>query len=157
MTLQKTAKLADIAALVGQELGVSEWFLIDQPRIDQFADATADFNSIHVDPEAARAWGLEGTIAHGFLTLSMILKLQEGLVPIPDNMTSGYNYGLEKVRFLSPVPCGKRIRGRFTLSDFREKDPGAWRYTVDTLIEIEGQEKPALSCQWLSVIYVPVN
>lgn len=147
------APIAEIQALVGTDLGVSDWFLVDQPRITGFGEATADLNEVHIDPEVGRAWGFPGTIAHGFFTLSLILKLQEGLVPMPDTMTHGYNYGLEKVRFLSPVQCGKRVRGRFHLADFREKEPGAWRYTIDTVIEIEGEEKPALSCQWLSIAY----
>lgn len=154
-TIIVKATIPEIQAKVGTELGVSDWFLVDQDRINGFGRATEDMNEVHIDPEVGRAWGFPGTIAHGFFTLSLILKLQEGLVPLPETMTHGYNYGLDKVRFLSPVVCGKRVRGRFRLVDFREKEPGAWRYQVDTVIEIEGETKPALSCQWLSIAYAP--
>jgi acyl dehydratase len=150
---QRIASVEAIRQMVGTELGVSDWFEIDQSRITQFAEATADMNTVHLDPEVGKAWGLGGTIAHGFLTLSLILKLQEGIVPVVENLTHGYNYGLERVRFLSPVPCGKRVRGRFALADFRPKEPGGWRSTIDVTIEIEGETKPALTCQWLSIIY----
>jgi acyl dehydratase len=143
--------LETIKGLVGSELGISDWVMIDQARIDAFADATEDHNSIHVDPEAGRAWGLGGTIAHGFLTLSMILRLQEGIVPIPERLARGFNYGLEKVRFLAPVPSGRRIRGRFDLRAFTETKPGNWRSEVGVTIEIEGEDKPALSATWMSL------
>lgn len=154
-TIIRAMPLAEIPALVGTELGVSEWFHVTQDRITQFGEATADLNEVHIDPEIGRSWGFDGTIAHGFFTLSLILKLQEGLVPMPDNFTHGFNYGLERVRFISPVPCGSRVRGRFRLADFREKSPGGWLATVDTAIEIEGQEKPAVTCQWLTISFVP--
>jgi len=155
--VQRTAPLQDILGMVGTELGVSDWLMVDQPRITGFAEATADFNTVHLDPAVGRAWGFEGTIAHGFLTLSLILRLQEGLVPIPDNLVKGFNYGLEKVRFISPVPCGKRVRGRFSLRDFRERAPGAWLATIDVAIEVEGSDRPALTCQWLAISYVPTE
>lgn len=152
-TLIREAKISEIQALIGQELGASEWFLVDQEKVTEFGRATEDLNEIHVDPEVGRAWGFQGTIAHGFFTLSLIMKLQEGLVPTPDTMTHGFNYGLENVRFIHPVDIGKRVRGVFRLADFRQKGPGAWRYQVDTVIEIEGIAKPALTCQWLSITY----
>lgn len=154
-TAIRAMKLAEIPALVGTELGVSDWFTVTQDRITGFGEATADMNEVHIDPEVGRSWGFDGTIAHGFFTLSLILKLQEGLVPMPDDFTHGFNYGLERVRFVSPVPCGARLRGRFRLDDFVEKSPGAWLATVDTVIEIEGQAKPAVTCKWLSIAYVP--
>lgn len=143
--------LDDMHALVGQELGVSDWIMIDQPRIDLFADATDDHSPLHTDPEFGREWGVGGTIAHGFLTLSMIFRLSEGILPIAKGQARGFNYGMERVRFLSPVSSGKRIRGRFTMRSLEETKPGNWRSTVGVTIEIEGQEKPALSADWLSI------
>lgn len=146
--------LADIPALIGTKLGTSPWLEMPQSRITAFGEATDDLNDVHINPEVGRAWGFDGTIAHGFLTLSLILKLQEGLVPMPQGFTHGFNYGLERVRFIAPVPCGARVRGHFHLADFQEKSPGAWLSTVDCTIEIEGIEKPALHCQWLSIAYL---
>ncbi len=149
----------DLAALgqrVGEEFSpYGEQLLITQEMIDRFADLTGDHQWIHVDVERARRESpFKTTIAHGFFTLSLILKLQEGLVPIPENFTHGFNYGLEQVRFISPVPSTSRVRGRFTLTDFREKGRNGWLMTVDTVIEIEGQDRPAVTCKWLSIAYV---
>lgn len=151
---QRYETIATIKASVGSELGISDWLLVDQPRIDAFAHATEDYNSIHVDPAAGAEWGLGGTIAHGLLTLSLLLKLSEDIVPAPAGLKSGYNYGLEHVRFIHPVKAGQRIRGRFKLADFQERVPGTWILTADVLIEIEGEAKPALSCQWLTIFFV---
>jgi len=150
----RTASLEEIKTLVGQELGVSDWVVMDQPRINMFADATEDHNSVHIDPKVGIEWGLGGTIAHGFLTLSMILHLQEGLLPMPANLTRGYNYGLEHVRFTSPVRCDRRVRGRFKLDSLTERKPGEWLYVVDVVIEIENEAKPAVTAKWLSICYV---
>lgn len=152
---QRQETMAAILALRNQELGVSDWMLVDQGRIDAFADTTEDYNSVHVDPAAAEAWGLGGTIAHGLLTLSLLMKLAENINPVPDVLISGFNYGFDRVRFVHPVRSGQRVRGRFVLADFARKSPGCWVTTIDVVIEIEGEAKPALSCQWLSIAYVP--
>jgi len=152
---RRTATIDEIKRLVGTELGCSAWAVIDQPRISGFADVTDDHNAIHLDPTVGERLGLGGTIAHGFLTLSMLWALQSPIVPRPVNATHGYNYGLDSVRFLAPVRCGKRIRGRFVLDSFDERKPGEWRYVVDVKIEIEGEAKPALAAKWLSTSYVP--
>lgn len=147
----RTAPIDDIRTMVGTELGVSEWVMMDQARIDAFGHATEDLNAVHMDAEVGREWGLGGTIAHGFLTLSMILKLQDDVVPKPENMTHGFNYGIDKVRFVAPVPSGRRIRGRFFLESLQERKAGEWLFVINVTIEIEGQEKPALVGQWLSL------
>ncbi len=141
--------LADMAGLIGEEIGRSDWIEINQDRITRFADATDDHSAVHLDKEAARAFGFDETFAQGFLTLSMLMRLQEGVVPEPEGMTSGFNYGLERVRFLSPVANGARIRGRFILRALDEVRPGHWRRTLDVTVEIEGQDKIALSAKWI--------
>lgn len=146
--------LAEMAALVGQDIGLSDWVSIDQPRIVRFAEATDDYSAVHLDPAVARAAGFDDTFAQGFLTLSMLMRLQEGVVPEPKGMKAGFNYGLERVRFLSPVASGARIRGRFALRALEEVRPGHWRRTLDVTVEVEGQDKPALSAQWIGYYVV---
>lgn len=140
-------RLEDLQAKVGEAIGTSEWFLIDQDRIDRFADTTEDHQFIHVDPEAAKATPFGGTIAHGFLTLSMLAPCMTALDQ-PET-TMSVNYGFNKVRFLTPVKSGKRIRGHFTLLELAEKRPGQWQQTVEATIEIEGEAKPALIAEWI--------
>lgn len=146
--------LADMTRLVGQEIGRSEWIAIEQDRISRFADATDDFSAVHLDKEAARAFGFEDTFAQGFLTLSMLMRLQDGVVAEPEGMTSGFNYGLDRVRFLSSVANGARIRGCFSLLQLEEVRPGHWRRTLGVTIEIEGQPKPALTAEWIGYYIV---
>lgn len=136
--------------MIGQEIGVSNWVEIDQSRIDRFADATDDHEGVHVDPAAARAVGFPDTIAHGFLTLSMLMKLQRDAVSDPIDIKTGFNYGFDRLRFLSPVHVGARVRGRFKLLSMEQAAPGRWRRVMETVIEIEGQEKPAVSAQWIA-------
>ena len=126
---------------------------IDQARIDAFADATEDRQFIHVDPAAAAQTPFGGTIAHGFLTLSLLSRMGAEAMLLPEGMTMAVNYGLDRVRFLAPVSSGKRVRGRFTLDSIDEKAPGQWlmRHTVS--VEIEGEDKPALTAQWLGLIF----
>lgn len=150
----RAGSIADMAALVGTELGVSDWIAIDQGRIALFAEATDDFSAVHLDREQARRWGFEETFAQGFLTLSMLMKLQEDVLPLPMGLKRGYNYGLERVRFLAPVMTGARIRGRFRLNALDEIRPGEWRRNVGVTIEIEGQEKPAMTAEWLALFVV---
>jgi len=139
--------LQDLQARVGETIGISEWYLIDQSRIDRFADTTEDHQFIHVDPEAAKATPFGGTIAHGFLTLSMLAAFLSKLDK-PDVQMS-VNYGFNKVRFLAPVRSGKRIRGHFKLLELVEKRPGQWQQTVEVTVEIEGEDKPALMAEWI--------
>jgi acyl dehydratase len=148
------ASLAEIRARIGEEVGVSSWLTIDQMRIDQFADATEDRQFIHVDPEAAVQTQFGGTIAHGFLTLSLLSRMAAEAILVPSGLKMVVNYGFDRVRFLAPVRSGKRARGRFTLDSVEEKAPGQvlTRHTVT--VEIEGEEKPALTAQWLGLMFV---
>ena len=141
-------KLDELQAKIGQELGVSDWHEIGQDRINQFADATEDHQYIHVDPERAKDSPFGQTIAHGFLTLSMLAPfLGTGYPEVECSMT--VNYGFDKIRFVAPVKSGKRIRGRFRLKDFSEVKPGQWQATVEVTVEIEGEEKPAILADWM--------
>jgi len=144
------AALDEIRARVGQEVGVSSWIEIDQERIDAFADATEDRQFIHVDPAAAQAV-FGGTIAHGFLSLSLLSRMGAEAMLMPENMKMAINYGLDRVRFLAPVRSGKRVRGRFTLDSVEEKAPGQVLLRHNVTVEIEGEEKPALSAVWLAL------
>ena len=145
----------EIAEKVGEQIGTSPWVEISQERINQFAEATGDHQFIHVNEEAAKMTPFGGTIAHGFLTLSMIPYLtQKSDVPRPDGIKMAVNYGGNKTRFLNPVKSGKRIRGHWKLLGMEEKRPGQWQHTVEITIEIEGEEKPALICEWMSMFYV---
>jgi acyl dehydratase len=124
--------------------------MIDQDRINQFADCTEDHQYIHVDPERAKETAFGGTIAHGFLTLSMLPRLLAlAAWPQADNKKMGINYGFDKVRFLSPVPSGKRIRGLFRLTAMEEKRPGQFQQVIECTVEIEGGSKPALIVEWI--------
>src|SRR3954471_18592067 len=118
------ASIDEIRDKIGTEIGVSDWILIDQGRIDAFAAATEDPQFIHVDPEAAAKTPFGGTIAHGFLTLSLLSRMAADVMLRPEGVKMGVNYGLDRVRFLAPVRSGKRVRGRFTLKSFEEKRPG---------------------------------
>lgn len=141
-------RLAELQSRVGQELAVSDWLRIDQARIDQFAQATGDHQWIHVDPVQAAAGPFGTTIAHGFLTLSLIPVLSESTFTI-DDVTMGINYGLNRVRFPNPVRCGSRVRGHFKLLAYEPLDGGA-QLTIEATIEIEGQAKPACVAESVS-------
>jgi acyl dehydratase len=143
-----------IRDLVGREVGLSDWVTLDQSRIDRFADLTNDHQFIHVDPERARRTPLGGTIAHGFLTLSMLGDLVRVADFTMAGATWGMNYGFNRIRFLSPVRSGSRIRGRFTLKAMEERSPGQWMDTLDVVVEIEGESRPALVAEWLTLTYV---
>ena len=147
------ASLDDIRSRIGGEVGVSSWLTVDQGRIDAFADATEDHQFIHVDAQAAAAAGLGGTIAHGFLSLSLLSRMAAEAMLIPDSVKMAVNYGLDRVRFLAPVKSGKRVRGRFTLDSVDQKAPGQWLMRHTVTVEIEGEEKPALTAQWLGLIF----
>jgi len=135
----------------GVELGVSEWFAIDQERVNQFADVTLDHQFVHVDPERARATPFGGTIAHGLLTLSLIVHLCLPFVPKLRNTKLLVNYGFDKVRFSAPVKVGSRIRARGRLAEVTERRPGQVIVKIDVTIEIENEDKPALVAEWLSL------
>jgi acyl dehydratase len=148
------ASLDDIRAQVGKEVGVSSWLLVDQHRIDAFAEATEDRQFIHVDPAAAAQTPFGGTIAHGFLSLSLLTRMAAEAMLVPDGLKMAVNYGLDRVRFLAPVRSGKRVRGRFVLDSFEEKAPGQSLMRHSVTVEIEGENKPALTAQWLTLLFV---
>ena len=137
-----SVSLRELEAKVGEEVGVSPWVEISQERIDQFARATEDFQWIHVDPERAKKSPFGGTIAHGYLTLSMLPKLSESTFEFSDRKM-GVNYGLNRVRFTAPVPAGSRIRGRFTLAKY-ENIEGGVQVTMHVVFEREGGDKPVM-------------
>ena len=143
-----------LKARIGQELGVSDWYTIDQDMIDRFADLTGDHQWIHVDREAAARAPFGGTIAHGFLVLSMFTKLAESIDLLLEGATMGMNYGFDKVRMTRPVRAGKRIRGRFVLRDFAERGAGQWLSTIAVTVEVEGEPKPAIVAEWLGLQFV---
>jgi len=149
-----TASPETAAELVGRETGVSDWITIDQDRINLFADVTEDHQFIHVDPDAAKATPFGSTIAHGFLSLSMLSRLAAGCVVVLDGVKMGVNYGFDKVRFSAPVKSGKRIRGRFKLMSADQKIPGQWTFKYAVRVEIEGEDKPALVAEWLTMQFV---
>jgi len=148
------ASLDEIRARVGGEVGVSSWLTIGQDRIDTFADATEDHQFIHVDPEAAAKTPFGGTIAHGFLTLSLLSRMAAEATFVPEGVKMAVNYGFDRIRFLSPVRSGKRVRGRFTLDSIEEKAPGQWLLRHNVTVEIEGEDKPALTAVWLGLMFI---
>ncbi|MCA0368717.1 MAG: MaoC family dehydratase [Proteobacteria bacterium] len=145
-----------LQGLIGQEVGVSRWIEVTQARIDAFADCTEDHQFIHVDPEAARATPFGGTIAHGFLTLSLASAMSYDAVRPLDGVVMGVNYGFDKLRFLAPVPAGSRIRGRFRLLAADDKGQGRWLLKHELTVEIEGGDKPALIAEWLGMQMIAV-
>jgi acyl dehydratase len=149
----KMLTLQEFRAMVGQEMGVSEWTTITQDQIDTFADCTDDHQYIHVDPQAAAKTPFGGTIAHGFLTLSMLSSMAYQM-PSIEGTAMAVNYGFNKLRFVSPVRSGARIRGRFVLKAFEEIRPGEIQTTMTVSVEIEGQDKPALVADWLGRRYM---
>ena len=148
------AKLDEIRGRIGTEIGVSPWIMVDQQAIDIFADVTGDHQFIHVDPEAAARTPFGGTVAHGFLTLSLLSQMAASVMLVPDTLKMAVNYGFEKVRFIAPVRSGKRVRGRFTLASMEEKRPGQWQFLHGVTVEIEGEDKPALTADWIGLIFV---
>ncbi len=147
------ASLDEIRSRIGEEIGVSGWLDVTQERIDAFAEATEDRQFIHIDPAMAAQTPFGGTIAHGFLTLSLLSRLAAEAMLLPDGLKMAVNYGLDRVRFLAPVRSGTRIRGRFVLDSVEEKAPGQnlLRHTVT--VEIEGEDKPALTAVWLGLMF----
>lgn len=154
MSGRATIPVGRIKEMLGKEIGVSKWFDITQERIDAFADLTEDWQYIHVDPERAAETPFGTTIAHGFLTLSMLSAMGMDAVPRLENAVMGVNYGFDKIRFLSPVPSGSRIRARFTLMSVDELKPGEMTMTYKVEVEIEGQDRPGLAAEWISRQYL---
>ncbi len=145
----------ELSAKTGEVIGTSDWFHVTQERINLFADATGDHQFIHIDEEKAKLTPFGGTIAHGFLTLSLLPVLgamtEGGRV---SDVKMGVNYGGNKTRFLSPVRAGKRVRSHTKLLELVEKRPGQWQQTNEITIEIEGEDKPALICEWITQFFV---
>lgn len=147
-----SAALAGLQARVGQELGVSGWHVVTQDMIDRFADVTRDHQFIHVDPVRAADTPFGGTIAHGFLTLSLLSGLRQEAVPPFEGQAMGINYGFDKVRFPSPVKTSARIRGRFVLGAVTPRAAGEVLLQYRATVEIEGEAKPAISAEWLVLV-----
>ncbi|MEE2731803.1 MAG: MaoC family dehydratase [Pseudomonadota bacterium] len=152
----KSVDAATLQEYVGKPMGASEWFQIEQDRINAFADATLDHQFIHVDVEKAKSTPFGGTIAHGFLTLSLLPYLQSQMseLVIPAGLKMGMNYGFDKIRFLAPVKTGAKVRAVATLKEVTEKNPGQFLFSAEYSIEIEGESKPALIADWLLMYFV---
>ena len=146
------APLDEIISRIGTVIGESEWITVDQSRIDDFAEATEDRQFIHVDPEAAGQTMFGGTIAHGFLTLSLLSRMAADVMLIPEGTKMAVNYGFDRVRFIAPVPAGSRVRGTFTLANVEEKGPGQLLTHHNVLVEIEGSDKTALTANWIGLL-----
>lgn len=140
----------DLSADIGSERGVSRWFDVDQTRIDQFADVTEDHQFIHTDPVRAADTAFGGTVAHGFLTLSLLSAMAYDALPAMAGQTASINYGIDRLRFVSPVHQGSRVRGRFVLFSAKQVAPDDLRLTHDVTAEIDGQERPALVARWIT-------
>ena len=139
---------------IDKKLKPGDWFLIEQSRINQFADVTEDHQYIHIDQQRAAESYLGGTIAHGFLVLSLLPKLIEKSLITPDNIVMGINYGFDKVRFLNPVRPGDKVRVTGEVIDIQDKGDGRYLQKVAVTVEIKGQEKPAIFCEWLNMFVV---
>ncbi len=147
------ASLDTIRASVGQPVGSSDWIEVTQDRIDAFAETTEDRQFIHIDPAAAAQTPFGGTIAHGFLSLSLLSRMAADAMQVPDTTVMAVNYGLDRVRFIAPVRAGKRVRGHFTLASIDDKAPGQYLFHHDVTVEIDGEPKPALTARWLGLIF----
>ena len=147
------ATLDEIRGKIGQPIGSSDWITVDQSRIDAFAETTEDRQFIHVDPEAAAQTPFGGTVAHGFLSLSLLSRMAADVMLVPDTTLIAVNYGLDRVRFIAPVRSGKRVRGHFTLAAIEDKAPGQYLFHHDVTVEIEDEPKPALTARWLGLIF----
>lgn len=148
----QTVPKEEFLGYIGHKCEPGEWYEIDQQRINDFADCTDDHQFIHIDPEAAAQTPFGGTIAHGFLTLSLLSHIATQNGVSPEGVVMGINYGFDKVRFLAPVRSGKRVRALVEIKDIKEKDGGRYLITQGITIEIEGEETPALVADWLSMV-----
>lgn len=148
----KTVSFDDLVANQDKEIGLSPWRVVSQQMIDQFADATDDHQFIHVDPErAARETPFGGTIAHGFLSLSLLSAMTFETLPPLEGAGVGINHGFDKIRFITPVKSGARIRTRFVLANVNARPSGWVHIDYDVTIEIENSQKPALTARWLTL------
>jgi len=145
--------LAAYQDMVGREVGVSSWHLVDQGRINVYADVIEDHQFIHVDPARASETPFGTTAAHGFLTMSLMSIMSYEVMPVIEGTTMGVNYGFDKLRFISPVRSGKRVRGRFTLAEAKLRKPSELLSRTNVSVEIEGEDKPALVADWIGLIY----
>ena len=143
----------ELASFVGHKFEPGPWIELTQERINEFADCTDDHQFIHVDLEAARQTPFGGTIAHGLLTLSGLVPMCTGIGVAPENVVMGVNYGFDKVRFLAPVRAGKRVRAHVEIADVQQKDDNRFLIKQNIQVEIEGEETPALACEWLSMVF----
>jgi acyl dehydratase len=140
--------------MVGHEVGVSSWHLVDQGRINLYADVIDDHQFIHIDPERAKKETPYGsTVAHGFLTMSLMSIMSYEVMPVIEGTTMGVNYGFDRLRFISPVRAGSRVRGRFVLAEAKLRKPTELQSRTNVTVEIEGEEKPALVADWIGLIY----
>ena len=150
-TYRSTLAISELVSRTGTEIGVTRWFDITQDRVDAFADCTEDWYFIHTDPaRAARETPWEGTIAHGFLTASLLSAMAYDVLPRIEGAVRGVNYGFDRLRFVAPVPVGSKVRGRFTLASARTEKPGEVTLTYSVTVEIEGADKPALAAEWIT-------
>ena len=152
--IKSNMSIEDFKNSVGTELGPSDWLLIDQDRIDRFADATNDYQFIHVDPEKAAATAFGGTIAHGFLSLSVLPSLLTQIIPIPDGMVMGINYGTDRVRFSLPVNVNSRVRARARIEKVNSRSGGQFMVKIRATLEIEDRKRPAVVADILSMYVV---
>jgi acyl dehydratase len=150
----RTASIQYIQSYIGREVGVSSWVLVDQDMINRFAEVTNDHQFIHVDPDLAKRTPFGGTVAHGLLTLSLLPAMAYEVMPKPEGTKMAANYGYNKVRFVAPVRSGKRIRAHFKLLDYSEPKPNRWQQITEVTVEIEGEEKPALTAEWIGHTFV---
>ena len=147
----KIISLDELKARIGQEIGVSQWHLSDQTKINAFAAVTGDHQYIHVDPLRAAQTAFGGTIAHGLLTLSLSAVMFHEAIPPIANRKMGINYGFNKVRFLAPVKCNARVRGHFVLKELVDRGNNEYISTFEITVEIEGSSKPAMIAEWLGM------
>ena len=146
--------VSELTSLIGKDMGHSDWLQIDQERVNQFAECTGDHQFIHIDEEKAKKTPFGGTIAHGFLSLSLVPTLSEGLLPRPEGLKMAVNYGMDSLRFIQPVRVGSRVRLHSTIIDVTEKNPGQWLLKARNTLEIEGVDKPAFISEGLSLYFV---
>lgn len=148
----KVVPKEEMVNAVGTTYPPSDWILVDQDRIDTFADCTEDHQFIHVDKEKAAKTPFGTTVAHGFLTLSLLSRMVENNGVIPENLVMGLNYGFDKVRFLAPVKSGKRVRAHVSVASVDRKDNNRWLIKQSISVEIEGEDTPALVAEWLAMM-----
>lgn len=153
-TPMSAVPVSELKSYIGKDLGHSEWITIDQQRVNQFAECTGDHQFIHIDEEKAKQTPFGGTIAHGFLSLSLIPALSAGLLIKPEGLKMAVNYGLDSLRFIQPVRVGSRVRLNVTVLDVTEKNPGQWLIKARNTLEIEGVDKPAFIAEGLSLYFV---